>query len=231
VQGWCQGRTQACQIPVVRVFAFGAPAANPVTPSVLAQHQRRWMAPRSSALDPVCPTRMETDTASRPIPPLGAHEGHAPTIMHARSAPQVTISPLSVPKCWDDILTRPKGTDPCRVVTPLRADRWAAKLAKWGSYDQFGDVVHGIQHGFNMGVWTPVTHTYNAPNHKSAMDNLAAIYGHIEEELWAGRYLGLFTRTNLEECICHKPAPQQPLSCSCDRCACPRGLHTTHQDG
>jgi hypothetical protein len=156
VQGWCQGRTQACQIPVVQVFAFGAPATNPVIPLVLAQHQRRWMAHWSSALDLVCPTRTETDTASRPIPPLGAHKGRAPTVMHAHSALQVTISPPSVPKRWDNIVTRPKGTDPHRVVTPLRADRWAAKLAKWGLYHQFGNIVYGIQHGFDMGSGLPL---------------------------------------------------------------------------
>jgi hypothetical protein len=78
-------------------------------------------------------------------------------------------------------------------VTPLLANRWEQVLRHHDLYHDFHNVPSGIQLGFDMGVSHPITSTYIARNHKSALDNPDAVNLYIQTELDAGRYSGPFS--------------------------------------
>jgi hypothetical protein len=87
------------------------------------------------------------------------------------------------------------------IVTPLCWQKWEEHLAEAGLLETFADVPKGIRFGFDLGVDGKPLTTYIPRNHKSALDNPAAVEAYIEAELEAGRYLGPFDSKTLEERI------------------------------
>lgn len=92
-------------------------------------------------------------------------------------------------------------SDPRQVVTPLRVDAVERALLELGLTDQWTHVVHGLRHGFDVGVRDPVLSTLIFPNHASSALDAPFIDSYIAEEQAAGRYSVGFEPTDLERII------------------------------
>lgn len=112
--------------------------------------------------------------------------------------------------------------DPRRVVTPLIADKWEEAIHRAGMQDSSSDVPHGLRAGFRLGTSSVLDSTVVHRNHLSAVKNPSAIENHIQAELAAGRYSGLFTRSDLQARIGHFRA--SPLGVV-DKPSAPGSLH------
>ena len=98
--------------------------------------------------------------------------------------------------------------DPRRVVTPLDPDKIECLLKDLGILEQWAHIVHGIRHGFDVGIREPVTKTRTFQNHASAALDTAFIESYIAEEQAAGRYSEAFEPGALESAIgCFRTAP------------------------
>jgi hypothetical protein len=88
-----------------------------------------------------------------------------------------------------------------KIVTPLQANVWEHKLKYHSLYMDFQDIPSSIQNGFDMGVPSPITHTYIPHNHASALQNPCAADAHLASKLSAGHISGPFEPAKLETLI------------------------------
>ena len=90
---------------------------------------------------------------------------------------------------------------PCKITTPLIASNWYHALLTSGLLSQFHDVPDGLASGFKTGVSSILLDTFIPNNHKSALENSAAVESHISKELRLNRYSGPFSASQLQELI------------------------------
>ena len=82
-------------------------------------------------------------------------------------------------------------------LTPYNKGAWAEQLANLGLQEKYPHLVQGIAKGFDLGIPT-ISCTYTPPNHNS-VNSLVSVYSNIvENEFAAGRYVGPFSRAQLE---------------------------------
>jgi hypothetical protein len=79
----------------------------------------------------------------------------APATLCTR-APYVALPPTLPPHAP---YSNPRPTDPRIVTTPLQANAWENELRNCTLLNKFGNVVHSIRFGFNMGIKTSITST------------------------------------------------------------------------
>lgn len=94
-------------------------------------------------------------------------------------------------------------------VSPLRPDAWARALADAGLVHKYPTVTNGIRYGFHVGI--PAIHATRTPPNN---DTISVHHDHfmsiVSNEFRCNRYIGPFTRDELEQCI--GPFQTSPLS-------------------
>jgi len=107
--------------------------------------------------------------------------------------------------CAAPLLTRHNSVMPSRdlliVKTPFIPEEWERLLNDITPFNKFPDVPISMRFGFDMGVYSPPTHTYTPPNHHSALSFPDHVLSHIQNELSLRRYSGPFSRSRLESLI------------------------------
>ena len=94
-------------------------------------------------------------------------------------------------------------------LTPYRRAAWAEELSHHSLQGRYPLLLHGLTHGFDLGIPT-IPRTYTPPNHPS-VTALHDVYSHIvDNEFAVGRYIGPFTRRQLEAIL--GPFQTSPLS-------------------
>ena len=94
-------------------------------------------------------------------------------------------------------------------LTPYNKGAWAEWLSSFGLQEKYPHLVQGFARGFDLGIPT-ISCTYIPPNHNS-VDSLNNVYSAIiENEFAAGRYVGPFSRGQLEQVL--GPFQTSPLS-------------------
>lgn len=90
---------------------------------------------------------------------------------------------------------RPKGNPPpppelAKVISPLRWQKWDARLSSYPDQRLRTYLVEGIRHGFRIGYSYDAVCRRAKGNMKSAQDNPQVIRDYLATELQAGRILG-----------------------------------------
>ena len=95
------------------------------------------------------------------------------------------------------------------ALSPYNNEAWAAELRRHNLCETYPSLVSGLTNGFDLGI-PRISHTYTPPNHRSII-LLADVYKTIiNNEFAAGRYLGPFTRAQVEAAL--GPFQTSPLS-------------------
>jgi hypothetical protein len=96
-----------------------------------------------------------------------------------------------------------------KPVSPYKHSAWAAELSRLLLLSKYLSIMDGFQFGFRLGI-PHVFSTYTPPNHSSII-NLPDVYNTIvHNEFASGRYIGPFTRTQIEAEL--GPFQTSPLS-------------------
>ena len=99
-----------------------------------------------------------------------------------------------------------RGHEP---LTLYHKEAWAEQLSSLGLQEKYPHLVQGLAEGFDLGI-PPILCTYAPPNHPS-VHALFDVYSNIvDNEFTAGRYIGPFSRTQLEWAL--GPFQSSPLS-------------------
>ena len=94
-------------------------------------------------------------------------------------------------------------------LTPYAKGAWAELLLECGLDGRYPLLVQSLASGFDLGV-PRIVRTYIPPNHPSVA-SLHDVYSNIvDSEFKAGRYIGPFTRGQLERAL--GPFQTSPLS-------------------
>ena len=95
------------------------------------------------------------------------------------------------------------------ALSPYHQEAWAIELSSLGLQSKYPSLVPGLVTGFDLGI--PQIHrTFAPPNHPS-IGSLLDVYSTIvDNEFASGRYIGPFSRSQLEACI--SPFQSSPLS-------------------
>ena len=103
---------------------------------------------------------------------------------------QAVESPVTVPK-------RALEQKRLEATSPYIHGTWATEFTRLALWSKYPSVVEGFKAGFHLGI--PAVHkTFTPPNHPSIL-HLPDIYNStIHREFAAGRYVGPFTRAQLE---------------------------------
>jgi hypothetical protein len=91
--------------------------------------------------------------------------------------------------------------DPRYVVTPLQPDALSSLLKALNIFKKWEWVIRGIEHGFDVGIKTPVSKTIILPNHSSTNKDPSFIDDYIYSEEQAGRYSQPYCPAQLEAII------------------------------
>lgn len=94
-------------------------------------------------------------------------------------------------------------------ASPLLPDAWDSLLLASGLSSRYPTVSHGIRFGFSLG-FIPVSSTFSPPNSSSLSLFNEHFQSLVENEFARGRYLGPFSRSELETLI--GPFQSSPLS-------------------
>ena len=95
------------------------------------------------------------------------------------------------------------------ALSPYNGEAWASELKCHNLHEKYPSLVSGLASGFDLGI-PRITHTYTPPNHRS-INLLADVYNSIvDNEFAMGRYLGPFTRAQVEAAL--GPFQTSPLS-------------------
>jgi hypothetical protein len=86
---------------------------------------------------------------------------------------------------------------------------WSEELSKHGLLEKYPNLVNGIMHGFNLGI-PSIARTYSPINHISTKLYREAYTKIISQEFQSGRYLGPYSRSEVERLI--GPFRSSPLS-------------------
>ena len=96
-----------------------------------------------------------------------------------------------------------------KVVSPYKHNAWSAELTRLGLLAKHPDLVDGLRSGFDLGI-PYIFNTYIPPNNPSVI-HLPNVYSStVENEFAAGRYIGPFSRRQLEAEV--GPFQTSPLS-------------------
>jgi hypothetical protein len=94
-------------------------------------------------------------------------------------------------------------------LTPYRMGAWAEQLSALGLGERYPLLIQGLADGFDLGI--PHIHrTYTPLNHPSVGTLLDVYNSIVDSEFTAGRYIGLFSRYQLEQAL--GPFQTSPLS-------------------
>jgi hypothetical protein len=115
---------------------------------------------------------------------------------------QVVENPTMGPK---DALEH-RQLDP---LTPYMVRAWAKQLSDLSLQDKYPRLVQGFLHGFDLGI-PHIRSTYTPLNHPSIKSLFNVYTSIINSEFTAGRYIGPFTRSQLESAM--GPFQTSPLS-------------------
>jgi hypothetical protein len=136
---------------------------------------------------------------------------------------------VSVSRPWQDAQTHPTPPDisaqgaeswdmaPNNVLkhrrteplTPYKPSAWRSQLDRHGLLEKYPNLHHSLTHGFNLGI-PSISKTY-VPANNPSINKLPAEYEEIvEKEFQKGRYIGPFSRKELEAII--GPFQSSPLS-------------------
>jgi hypothetical protein len=89
------------------------------------------------------------------------------------------------------------------------ANAWERALEEGGLTSRYPQLVDGLRSGFHVGV-PKIAETFTPENRPSVFQNLRAYKGIITHDLQMGRYIGPFSRLELEENV--GPFQSSPLS-------------------
>ena len=96
-----------------------------------------------------------------------------------------------------------------KPLSPYPPKAWSTELKLLGLKDRYPHLVRGLEDGFQLGV-PKILHTYTPLNNPS-VNKLQIVYNNIlANEFTAGRYIGPFTRRQLESEL--GPFQTSPLS-------------------
>ena len=97
----------------------------------------------------------------------------------------------------------------CKPLTPYIKEAWAELLLACRLEERYPCLVRSLTDGFDVGI-PRIRHTYSPPNHSSVF-SLPDVYSSItNSEFKAGRYIGPFSRGQLESAL--GPFQTSPLS-------------------
>ena len=97
----------------------------------------------------------------------------------------------------------------CNPLTPYIKEAWVVQLLSLGLEDRYPHLMRSLAEGFDLGV-PLIRSTYAPPNHQS-IQSLTNVYTKIiDNEFTSGRYIGPFTRDQLELAL--GPFQSSPLS-------------------
>jgi hypothetical protein len=99
------------------------------------------------------------------------------------------------------VLSFARLEDTFPIVTPLNARHWQSAFEDLGILDQFLDVVNGIESGFPMHSSISIDSSRIFKNHNSAIQQPSIIEDMISSEVAAGRFVGPFSQSELENLI------------------------------
>ena len=104
-----------------------------------------------------------------------------------------------------DVLER-RGREP---LTPYDGKAWEEHLSSLGLLERYPRLVSGLAEGFDLGI-PPIRCTYAPPNHPSINPLLNVFKNIVDNEFAAGRYVGPFSRDQLELAL--GPFQTSPMS-------------------
>ena len=85
-------------------------------------------------------------------------------------------------------------------LTPYNRIAWAKQLSSFDLQKKYPHLIQGLTEGFDLGI-PPIQCTYAPPNH-SSINSLLDVYSSIvDNEFSAGRYIGPFSRAELESVL------------------------------
>lgn len=93
--------------------------------------------------------------------------------------------------------------------SPLHADAWERLLGATGLLRKYPNLPHSLRHGFNAGI-PCIYHTYTPPNASMSPSLSAAFAAVVATEFQRGRYLGPFTKLEVESAL--GPFQSSPIS-------------------
>ena len=97
----------------------------------------------------------------------------------------------------------------CNPLTPYIKEAWAEQLSSLGLEKRYPHLMRSLAEGFDLGV--PLIRSTYAPLNHSSIQPLADVYSKIiDNEFTSGRYIGPFTRTQMERAL--GPFQSSPLS-------------------
>ena len=96
-----------------------------------------------------------------------------------------------------------------KAATPYKAAAWHKELAKHGLEGRYPSLVEGISHGFHLGI-PVISQTYTPRNNMSISLHHSAYVENVDKEFQASRYLGPYSRNEVEGLI--GPFQSSPLS-------------------
>ncbi len=142
-------------------------------------------------------TRVEIRFAS-----TGTDQSDANTLIPAAtSAPAVGTRPMEP----STVLMHRKSNS----VTPLHPHAWLARLSAADLLDRYPTIYNGLSFGFNIGI--PPIHMTFTPLNNSSIDLFRSQFDKmVKHEFDANRYIGLFTKEQIEDLI--GPFQISPLS-------------------
>ena len=97
----------------------------------------------------------------------------------------------------------------CNPLTPYNKKAWAEQLSRLDLDGRYPHLVQGLTEGFDVGV-PRIEKTYIPSNHASIFSHKDVYSKIVDSEFMAGRYIGPFTRNQLERAL--GPFQTSPLS-------------------
>ena len=94
-------------------------------------------------------------------------------------------------------------------LTPYHKEAWAEQLCSMGLGERYPRLIQSLSEGFDLGI-PSITSTYTPANHASLRSLADVCSKIIDSEFTAGRYIGPFTRSQLELAL--GPFQSSPLS-------------------
>jgi hypothetical protein len=138
---------------------------------------------------------------------------HSATISNCQRAahPRSTSTGTPAPDAEKQAMGPKSALEPKRrkATSPYARSAWGAELARLGLIPRYPSVVKGLEQGFNLGI-PPIRSTFTPPNHPSIIHMPNVYTSTVDNEFAAGRYVGPFSRAQLEGEI--GPFQTSPLS-------------------
>jgi hypothetical protein len=146
----------------------------------------------------VQPGRTSRGGWSQPTASLSASIGKSQRVVPPQATP-IGTGALGVGKATMELRVALESRRR-EALSPYHPQAWALELPAHGLQDRYPSLVDGLANGFDLGV--PHIHsTFTPPNHQST-NSLVDVYNSIvDNEFAARRYIGPFTRIQLEACI------------------------------